>query len=397
MNIFNLFAKLTLDRTDYKQGIQEAKQESQDFAQKTNQFLKTIATNAWVELGKTVINVASKIANATLDLVNYADTYGDLSAKYDISTKSLQEFDYIASQNGATLETLLSSMTMMYNRAKEDAEVFSQLGVSVRDTNGNMKAMDTLFWEVKSALDNVTSSGDQSALMLESFGRSAMSIGEVLRKDTEELKALAQEANDLGIILSEDVPDKAGAFNDFLDGMRLRGKTAFTEFLAGAEGSEEKLNEFLYDVMGAVEKYLPQLTRFGIKVLAQVIVAVAKSLPDIVDVLVDELLKINWLEVGLNIAKALVQGLAKGLMNTLGTIFGKGWLWGKDEGDDTTGEMPIGDRDIMPTGSYEVSERSSKSIEVKVSASGTSAIDEQNAKVIAKELAPYIDKELGGV
>lgn len=376
MNIFNLTASLTLDKSNYEQGIETAKNQGKDFASKTEKDIGVIATNAWVQLAEKVVQVGQKIAKVTLDLINYADKYDDLSAQYDITTASLQEFEYIASQTGATLETVLSTMTMMYNRAKEDDEVFGKLGVSVRDVNGNMKTMDTLFWEVKEALDNVENSGDRSALMLEAFGRNAMSLGEFLRRDTTELQQMAEKSHELGIILSEETTEGAGAFNDKLAELKLQGQSAFAELIMGAEGAEQKVEEFADNLVLAFNSILP-----------------------------------NVLKVGENIGKALIAGLwsqirGKFVEKLLQTV-GYGWAW-EDEGVENFIEdvknpkngltgLLFNDADMMDTNNYEVTERKSSTMEIKLTASGTTAMDEQNIKAIAQELVPIIDKQMGGI
>ena len=267
MNIFNLTASLTLDKSNFNNGIKEAKTETNNFAEKTLNSIKVISANAWVELGQKVLQTAQKIAQATLNLVDYADKYGDLSAKYDISTQSLQEFEYVASQSGATLENVLATMTIMYNKAKENDEAFEKLGISVYDTSGNMKTMDTLFWEVKEALDNVENSGDRTALMLDGFGRNAMSMGEFLRKDTEELKAMSKEAYNLGIVLGTETIDKAGEFNDKLDALKLQGQSAFASLVLGAEDANDKINQFLDNLVKSIEGIITEVEGAGEKIV----------------------------------------------------------------------------------------------------------------------------------
>ena len=376
MNIFNLTASLTLDKSQYEQGIETAKSKGQEFASKTEKDIGVIATNAWVQLAEKVVQVGQKIAKITLDLINYADKYDDLSARYDISTQSLQEFEYVASQTGATLETVLSTMTMMYNRAKEDDEVFERLGVSVRDVNGNMKTMDTLFWEVKEALDNVDNSGDRSALMLEAFGRNAMSLGEFLRRDTTELQEMAQKAHELGIILSEETTSGAGSFNDKLAELKLQGQSAFSELIMGAEGAEQKVDEFLDNMLQSLEDILPAIEKAGAKI-------------------------------GQMLLAGIFAKMRKSLVTTVLKTVGYGWLW-EDEGVanfiDEVGSAENGifgigssDTDVMDTNNYEVTERKSSTMEIKLTASGTTAMDEQNIKAIAQELVPIIDKQMGGI
>lgn len=399
MNVFNLFAKLTLDKSDYEKGLKDAKKEGATFSKETERQIGVIATSAWLQLAQAVVKSVQAIAKATVDLVNYADNYSNLSKQYDMSTKSLQEFEYIASQNSTTLDSLLSSMTMMYNRAKENDEVFSKLGVSVKDTNGNMKSMDTLFWEVKDALDNVSNSGDKSALMLEAFGRNAMSNGEVLRKSSAELKEMANRANEVGIVLEENTIQSASDFNDMLAEMKLRGKSAFTEFLAGSEGSEERIDEFIDDVIKKIDEFTPRFVTFAIKLLSKVVVALAKAIPDVMQSLWQALLDLDWVDLGIDIGKAILKGLLQILKQGFEFAIGKGWLWGKNSNpvNAETIENTVNDMEAMPTGSYQVNERSTQTIELKVSATGDSELSQDNANLIAQELIPYIDKKLGEV
>lgn len=402
MNLFNLTASLTLDKSNYEQGIEQAKSKGQDFASKTEKDIGIISANAWLELGKKVIEAGKKIAEVTLDLVNYADKYDDLSAKYEISTASLQEFEYVASQTGTTLDGVMSSMTMMYNRAKENDEVFSKLGISVYDANGNMKTMDTLFWEVKDALDNVENSGDKSALMLEAFGRNAMQVGEFLRKDTTELEAMAQQAHDLGIILNEETTKEAGRFNDILASLKLQGMSAFTELLAGTEGAEIKVDDFFDRVADAIDEYAPTFFKFMVRFLGKLIVAVSKALPSLVGTLIDAIFEIDWFQVGVNIMVAIGRGILSIFTNIIKKIgdflhLDTSGLDFASNFDNESSNLSFDDADIMDTNNYEVTERQSTTMEIKLSASGTSEIDEENAEKIASKLVPIIDKKMGGI
>lgn len=369
MNLWNLTGKITLDDSDYKKSLTDAKKETEQFSSNIKDKIGIIATNAFVQLAQAVLGAANKIKQLTLDTINYADNFSDLSAQYDINTKSLQEFNYIAIQNGTTLDSLLSTMTMMYNKAKEDADVFTELGVSVRDTNGNMKSMDTLFWEVKSALDGVTNSGDKSALMLSVFGRNAMSVGEVLRKDTSELKELAQTANDLGIVMEEGVIQKASDFNDKMAELKLRAKSTFAELIAGVDGAEDKFDALVDDMLEMLDNAMPFFEQIGVH-LGEALIKGFGS---------------------------VVKGSLKGAWEFTQKVFGKGWIWGKNDNSSTQSEPVVSDTDIVDMNSYEVTERTSQTLEIKLTASGTSAMDEQNIKLIANELIPIIDKGMGGI
>lgn len=370
MNLYNVTAKLTLDTSEYDKNLENSKKNVKDFSDKTERNIGVIATNAWLQIGQAVVQFGQKLAQVTLDLVNYADRYDDLSAKYDVSYQSLQELDYIASQTGTTLESLLSSMTMMYNRAKEDDEVFSKLGVDIRDVNGNMKSMDELFWETKNALDEVTNSGDRSALMLEAFGRNAMENGEFFRKSASDLNELKQQANDLGIVLEEGITAKAGSINDKLAEMKLRGQTAFTELILGAEGAEEKFDSFIDDLVATVDDWLPSMVKAGGKLGGALIQGLWEIIKD-------------------NFVRLLFQPI-EWIANLFGTS-----IYPKEEENVSRETL---DTKVMPSGTgYEVNTNNTNTIKVEVEAKGDTAIDEENAEKIARKLAPIVDKNLGRV
>lgn len=366
MNLYNVTSKLTLDTSEYDKNIDKAKNETEEFKDKAEKDIGIIATNAWREMATAVFQVGQRIANATLGLVDYADKYGDLSAKYDISSQSLQELEYIGTQTGTTLEGLLSTMTMMYNRAKEDDEVFSKLGISVKDTNGNMKSMDKLFWETKEALDGIKNSGDRSALMLEAFGRNAMSIGEFLRRDTTELKAMQQQAHDLGIVLNKNVVDGAGKINDYLDEMKLRGKSAFTNLIMGAEGAEEQFDEFLDELIVKVDDLVPKMLNAGERIALSLLKGMANYIKD------------NW-------KKVLLRPFER-----IANVFGTSIYKDEDVSRETLDEK------IMPIGSInEVKTNNTNTMKLEVTTKGDTKIDEENAELIAQKLIPYVDQNLG--
>lgn len=352
MDIFNLYAKLSLDKSDYEKALGIASAESKQTANEVGADFEKIAdkskdagdaveknfkkSNDSVKVsfkGMTaaaVTNVISlvekagqyiqKFAAQMMELVNYADRYGALAGKYDMSTQSLQELDYIASQSGTDLDSLLSVMTQLYSKAEAGDDVFQKLGISVKDNNGNMKDMDALFWETKSALDEVSDSGDKSALMLEVFGKNAMSVGEFLRKDTDELVGMADKANKLGLVLNDSTISSASSFKNLLSELKQQGMTAFSSLLMGAEDGGEMVNDFFDRVMGLINDNFPKLAQTLIKMLIKISTRLIAMVPDLFGQFINEIAKINWFEVGWDIAKSIAQGIINGLIGMLEAV-----------------------------------------------------------------------------
>lgn len=394
MNIFELSAVLTLNKTDYEKGLDESEKKGNSWADKLQNVIGSKSVATFALIGKAVLEVAKKINQLMLDTINYADSVSNLAAKYGLSTDSISEMQYIADQSSTSVEGLTSAMTMLYNRAKEDSDVFKELGVSVKDSNGNFKAMDELFYETVGALNSLEDGNAKNAYMLETFGRSAMSVGEVVRKSSEELARMRQEAHDLGVVMSEETVQGASDFNDQMAVLKLQGKSALAELIAGTPDAEEKLQNFFDNVLVMLEGYAPKFVNFALRLVIQGAIAIIRISPslasDIISVIIDTIFDINWLQVGIDIGKSILEGFLNiwgSLLNKIPGVnipkvdlgVGENYFEGIDTGEE-----------------YEISENVKQDITVKVEASGDSMVSEETAEKTAEALAPYIDKILGG-
>lgn len=398
MNVFELFAVLTLQKDDYEKALNDTENKSKGWAGKVEGFLKSKAVTAWIAVGAAVVEVGKKINQLMLDTMNYADSVGDLAAKYGVSTDAISEMQYIADQSSTSIEGMTSAMTMLLNRAKENGEGFKELGVNVYDANGNLKQMDELFYETIGALNSVESEGERSRLMLETFGRSAMTVGEVVRKSSEELAQMRQEAHDLGVVMQEETINYASDMNDTFAVLKLQGQSALASLVAGAPDAEEKLQNFFDSVIDMLDTYIPTFTNFAVRLLIQATITLVRISPSlayqVVEAIIDTVLNMDWLQVGIDIGKAIAEGVVNMIVSALNVVIG--WTGFKiPKVDLGVGENLFNEESLG--GEYEISENINQKIEVKVEASGDSAVSEETAEKTAQALAPYIDKILGGM
>lgn len=345
MDIFNLYAKLSLDTSDYERALGKAKADTKATAKEVGADYKEIADeskktgdkieqnfsksndkvqvsfkgmaavgiSAVMNIAQMAISAMNKAWSKAKEFIDYADKYSDLSAQYDIGTQQLQELNYIAGQSSTSLDELLGAMTQLYNRAQNGDEVFNKLGVSVKNADGTMKDMNEVFWATKSALDNVENSGDKSALMLEAFGRNAMSIGEVLRKDTSELANMADKANQLGLVMNQSTIDASSRFNDTLAELKQQGMTAFASLLMGAENGDEMINEFFDRIINGIINNFPRITATAVKLFGKLIARLIAELPTFSPMVIDAIMSIDWENLGWEIIKGIGQGIINGL------------------------------------------------------------------------------------
>ena len=404
-NLIKDFASGKINITDYNNELSKIKSsnsEIENTAKSMGISLEDSAKKsalAWGAVATAIIAVGKKIDQLMQQSLQYADQMGDIAAKYGTTSEAISEMAYVATQAGSDVNTLANAMSMLYMRAKQDGEAFQRLGVSVKDANGDFKAMDELFWETVYAMNNLESDGEKSAYMLDLFGRSAANIGEILRKDTAEIDAMRNEAHDLGIVVSQETADFAGAWQDRMDRIKLQGQSALASLVAGAPDAEEKLQNFLDNVVELLEQYAPTFVSFSVKLLLQVSLALIKTAPsvvvDFISTVIDTIFSINWLQVGLDIGKAILEGILNIIVSGLNAALG--WL-GVDIPKVDLGVGKNGNyfENVDMNDEYAVKNSTKNDININIEASGDTPISQDTAEKTAEALAPYIDKILGG-
>lgn len=398
MNVFELFAVLTLNKDDYEKNLDSTEKKTRTWADKIQDLMKNKTVAAIVVVTKAVVELGKKIDQLMQQSLKYADQMGDLAAKYGTTAEAISEMAYVATQAGSDVNTLTNAMSMLYMRAKQDGAAFQSLGVSVKDANGNFKAMDELFWETVYAMNDLDSEGEKSAYMFDLFGRSATQIGEILRKDSSELEEMRKRAHDLGIVVNQTTADFAGSWFDKLDELKLQGQSVLASLAAGAPDAEEKLQAFFDNIMEMLERYVPMFVNFTLRVAVQCFIALVRIAPslirEIVDTIIDTILNVNWLQVGIDVGKAILEGLLNCIiagLNGFLRIFGVNI----PKVDFDVGQNYFENLDTS-AGNYEISENSKQDINIRIEANGNTAVSKESAEKTAEALAPYIDKILGG-
>ena len=385
MNIFNLFAKITLDKEDYEKNVEQVKQKNKELEKNTKD-----TSNKGILAFGAVAGAIALVTKATIDLIqstaNYADQIGDLAQKWGFTTQEIQEFEYWATMSGTTLDSLLTGMRGLVNQAEAGSDAFKKLGVSVKNQDGTLKGQKQLFLETIDALKKIDNQTERNALQFEIFGRAGIELGQVISRDSAELAQLSQDAENLGIILKENTIEQAGKFNDTLDQMKLSAKSVLADFFAGSEGADENLQAFLNSVIAQAEEWTPRLVSTIIQALPKLIEPILKSVSKVPSMLFKSLAEIDWAEWFYDLFTGLIDGVITMIRDGLGSLFGYGWLWGgQDVTDDSSAfkETMTSLSNSSTSNLNYTNENSTYNVNVNMSSSGYT---EQDAKKLADEV-----------
>lgn len=208
--------------------------------------LSTAAGGLLVALGGAAVNSAK-----------YADNLNTLSAQTGISAEDLQKMQYAADRVDVDVDTIAGAMSKMRRSMASDsaasAEAFARIGVSVRDSSGQLRDSSTVFYEVLAGLSRVGNETERDALAMDIFGRSADQLAGIVDDGGAALKALGQEAEDMGLILDEQTLGSLNAFNDQLDQLKAQ---ATAEIVSAGASALEALSPVLNIIIEAVGKIL---------------------------------------------------------------------------------------------------------------------------------------------
>lgn len=369
MNLFNLFATLTLDNSDYEKKINESGKSASSMSSKMGTAFKT----AGRVIGATVTAIAAVTAAISALAVKTVDYMGDIddnAQRVGMSTEAYQKWAYamqLAGGDASTLQIVMRELTTFTNElsaGQGDALLTLQkLGIGYEDFMA--LPVDQQLQAIIEGLQSMESQTDKTTIAQEIFGnRAYQQLMPILNQEKGYVDDLFASMEDLGLVIGDDVVKAGAELGDKLDQLKLTFKTVgasimsdlfpqielVVEGLTGmATGAEDAGDKFVEGIMGIVNKLvsaLPQLIDIAGDLLVNVLDGILSALPSlipklmevveallfkVIDILpsltqsiadlavafVDALLKVDWVTLVIKLSTALIEILLVQLPNML--------------------------------------------------------------------------------
>ena len=198
--------------------------------------LKTAMTGLSVGIGA-VVGASALMVSQTAQM---GDRVDKLSQKIGLSRRGFQEWDYVCSQSGMSVESLQMGMKTLVNQIdgvskgnKASIATFNKLGVSVRDSRGQLKNQEQVFNECVIALTKMKDGSAKAKIANDLFGRSGAELAPIIQGEAKTIDDLKKRAHELGLVMGDDLVDNCVEFGDLMDDMK-RGAQMLGAGLAGA-------------------------------------------------------------------------------------------------------------------------------------------------------------------
>lgn len=275
------------------------------------------AAAAVAAVGAALTAVGAALVNSTIETSQYADEVMTMSSVTGIATDTLQELNYASELLDVSTDTVTGSMTRLIRSMSsaqegtgDTAEAFASLGVSVTDSEGNLRDSEEVFWDVIDALGEIDNETERDATAMSILGRSARDLNPLINAGSNAFEELAQEAHDAGYVMSGDTLD---AFGDLDDNMRRLDN--------GAQAAKHAIGGILLPV-------LTNLSGEGVDFLNAFTNAVLETdgdvsqLGDVIEEMLPQAIAIfeENLPVILDLGESIITTLVDGIIANLDTI-----------------------------------------------------------------------------
>ena len=314
-----------------------------------------------------VVATAKALWDATTAAGAWADNLITLSAQTDISTDTLQKWDYAArfidvdtNTMAKGLQKIQSEQTKAIGSKKKYIQILGGEKIALKDANGEMKTTEQVFFEAIDAIGAIKDETKRNAAAQDLFGKSYAELKPLIDGGSEALRAYCQEAEELGIVLSDDDVSALGEFDDemnrFQANMEAAGKKLAVAFLPVTKEVAETLTELaqtistalsdgfddsdvdtildavfgkLSDGFEKVDKILPAISKFVSGIIKKILEFAIKNLPtlaktavEIVVGLANELVNVVAQNFPMLVQAALdiITSIATGLTENLPTL-----------------------------------------------------------------------------
>lgn len=323
-----------------------------------------LAASAISAMASMAKDAVEGIINAAAATAEYGDNIDKMSQKLGMSSDAYQEWDFIMQHSGSDIDKMTTSMKTLADAVQEPSDkgtaAFEKLGISLEKAKD--MSQEDLFNTTITALQQMESGTERTALATDLLGKSAMDLGALLNTSAEDTEAMRKQVHALGGVMDENAVKTSAQFQDSLQNVKtaLGGITrdigsdfmpsliSIMDGVSGiASGNMEAIRgvevgvkrfveqidktvqsltktaqKIIPVIINAITKMLPSLLKSGVEIVKSIGNAIINNLPmligtaqtiimDLATALIGELP--NLIQVGLGVITQIVQGIADAL------------------------------------------------------------------------------------
>lgn len=156
---------------------------------------------------KAIWDLASSAADA-------GDQMFDLSRRFGVSVETMSRLKFAAEQSGSSVNDLGRAIQTLARNSVTNSTEFAKWGVSVRDSNNEVRSMEELFFAAIARINELGTSQEKTAAAMDLFGRSGANMLQVIHLGEDGIRSLMERNDELGNTISTVAAVQANQFNN---------------------------------------------------------------------------------------------------------------------------------------------------------------------------------------
>jgi|GEM_PF-6734497 hypothetical protein len=215
----NLIVRISTDLSALNKGLKDAEKKVQDTSGKITDLTNKIGK------GLTVAGVAitGTFALMTKSVISYNEEIYRMSEQTGLSVETLSRLKYVAEQNESSFEAVATGIKFLSKNMYEAqtaggafADKFNNINVEFKNADGTLRKTEDVFFDIANHFYNMADGAAKTGQAMDLFGRQGAALIPILDLGADGLKRAWEEADRLGITLTE---TNAKALDKFGDNM----------------------------------------------------------------------------------------------------------------------------------------------------------------------------------
>lgn len=220
---------LGLNSANFTTGLKQAQGDLSAFGKN--------AAIAGAAIGAAIAAAGIAVSAAVKGAIDAADELSKTSQKIGVGVEALSALKYAGELADVSLDQLATGLKKLsVNMAEaagkgtgKAAEAFRALGINVRDAAGNLRSSDAVFADVSESFSRMQDGAGKTALAVAIFGKAGADLIPLLNSGKAGLEEMRAEAEQLGIVISQQTATAAENFNDNLTRLKTVGQGLTTQ------------------------------------------------------------------------------------------------------------------------------------------------------------------------
>lgn len=301
-------------------------------------FGKKLKTGAMVG-GTAIVAATGALAGMANKASDSTDRIDKMSQKMGLSRDAFQEWDYVMSQNGVSIDSVGAGMKTLTNQfddlgkgSKNATEAFGELGLKYEDLEG--KSQEEIFEMTIKGLQGMEDETKRAAIANDLLGRSGQELAPLLNAGAESTEELKKRAHELGMVLNDDAIDAGVKFQDTMDDLKRSFGAAVTQIGVQVMPMFQNFADWVLDNMPQIQAFFKK----AFDVIGTVVMEAWRIFSEYLLPIfqaVFNFISENWpifsaiIETAFAVIKAAWDYILKPVLDVLLSIFGDVFSWGE--------------------------------------------------------------------